>query len=199
MTTGRRILLSLLAIGLTGAVIGASTWSAFFSTTSSSSNKLTAGTVTIGDNDLGGALLSLTNAKPGDSSTRCILVTYSGSLNAYVRMYAAVTGSLGDYVDLTVTRGTDSSPSFSSCAGTFTPDPTDYIGAGAGVVYSGLLSSFPTSATAANEPTAASPATWNSSAGAHSYRFTATLRADAPAAAQGASANATFTWEAKNK
>ena len=198
MTTGRRVLLSLVAIGMTAAVIGASTWSAFFGTTSSSGNRLTAGTVTIGDNDAGGALLALTNAKPGDSSTRCILVTYSGSLDAYVRMYAAVTGSLGGYVDLTVTRGTDSSPAFSSCTN-FTPDATNYVGAGPGVVYSGLLSSFPTSATASNEPTAGSPATWNAAAGVHSYRLTATLRADAPAAAQGASSTATFTWEAKNQ
>lgn len=197
MSTARRVLLSLLAVGLTGAAIGATTFSAFSSTTANPNNQLTAGTVAIGDNDAGGALVSLTNAKPGDTSSRCILVTYTGSLPANVRLYGSVTGTLGGYVDLTVTRGTDSSPSFSSCAN-FTADATNYIGSGAGVVYSGLLSGFPTSASAGNEPTAGSPATWSTST-AHSYRIAATLRSDAPAAAQGATANVTFTWEATNQ
>jgi hypothetical protein len=153
--------------------------------------------VSIADNDAGGALISLTNAKPGDTSSRCILVTYSGSLPANVRLYAAVTGTLGDYVDLTVTRGTDSAPSFSSCA-SFTADATNYIGSGAGVIYSGVLSSFPTSATAANEPTSGAPATWTNST-THSYKITATLQASAPTAAQGASSTVTFTWEASNQ
>ena len=40
-----------------------------------------------------------------------------------------------------MTRGTDSSPSFASCAN-FTADSTNYIGSGAGVIYSGNLSAF---------------------------------------------------------
>jgi hypothetical protein len=198
LSTPRRILLSLLVLGLTGSAVGASTWSKFFGTSASAGNRFTAGTVSIGDNDAGSALLTLTAARPGDSSTRCIKVTYAaGSLAANVRLYAATTGTLGNYVDLTVTRGSDSAPSFPSCAG-FTADGANYLGSGPGVVYSGLLSSFPTSATAGNEPTSGSPATWSSS-DAHSYKFTATLRSDAPAAAQGLSSTATFTWEAKNQ
>ncbi|HEX8067981.1 MAG TPA: TasA family protein [Thermoleophilaceae bacterium] len=196
MTTARKVILSLLVLGLTGVAVGAVTWSAFYGTTQSSGNSFAAGTIAIGDNDAGSALLTLSNARPGDSSTRCIKVSYTGSLAASVRMYAATSGTLASHVDLVVTRGTDSSPSFPSCTG-FSPDATNYVGAGAGVVYSGLLSAFPTSGTATSEPPGA-PATW-SSPDAHSYKFTATLRTDAPASAQGVSATADFTWEARSQ
>ena len=95
---------------------------------------------------------------------------------------------------LTVTRGTDSSPSFDSCAN-FTPDATNYVGAGNGVVYSGPLSSFPASyAAGIVDPTSGSPETWSQSE-AHSYRFVVTLQDDN--AAQGLTGNALFTWEAR--
>ena len=140
--------------------------------------------------------MTLSNAKPGDFTTRCITVTYSGSLAANVRIYAAVSGAMGSYVDLTVTRGTNSS-AFPSCTN-FTADSTNYIGAGTGVIYSGTLASFPTSGGAGNEPTSGSPATWNNG-DPHSYKFTATFQSSAPAAAQGSTATADFTWEATNQ
>jgi hypothetical protein len=44
-----------------------------------------------------------------------------------MRLYGTVTGSLGPYLTLTVTRGADSGPSFPSCA-SFSADATNYIG-----------------------------------------------------------------------
>jgi predicted ribosomally synthesized peptide with SipW-like signal peptide len=192
----RRLLLTALVLGGLVAVAGTATFSAFSSQTSSSGNSFAAGTVQITDNDAGTAMLALTNAQPGDSDTSCIVLTYSGTLDSTVRLYGAVAGALGPYLTLTVTRGTDSSPSFDSCTN-FSADATDYIGSGNGVVYQGALSAFPsTYAAGLVDPTSGSPETWTSPE-AHSYRFVVTLANDN--AAQGQSATAAFTWEARNQ
>jgi len=191
----RKVLLSILVVAIVAAVTGTGTYAAFSGTTANPSNAFAAGTVTISDNDAAGSLLSLSNATPGNSSTGCIKITYSGSLNGNVHLYGSSTGSLPSYLTLTVTRGTDSSPSFASC-GNFTADSTNYIGSGAGVIYSGNLSAFPsTYGGGVVDPTSGSPATWSTS-DAHSYKFVVTVQNNA--AAQGLSSTASFTWEARN-
>lgn len=191
----RRTVLTLLVIGVAGLLAGAGSYAVFTATTGNTGNSFTSGTVAIQDNDSNTAMLALANAKPGDADTSCIRIEYTGSLDSTVRLYGSVSGSLANYVTLTVTRGTDSSPSFDSCAN-FTADATNYIGAGNGVVYSGPLSSFPASyAAGIVDPTSGSPETWSQSE-AHSYRFVVTLQDDN--AAQGLTGNASFTWEARN-
>jgi predicted ribosomally synthesized peptide with SipW-like signal peptide len=191
-----RLRLTAFVLGGLLAVAGTATFSAFSSQTSNSGNSFAAGTVHLTDNDAGTAMLALTNAQPGATDTSCIVLTYSGTLDSTVRLYGAVAGALGPYLTLTVTRGTDSSPSFDSCTN-FTADATDYIGSGNGVVYQGLLSAFPsTYAAGLVDPTSGSPETWTSPE-AHSYRFVVTLANDN--AAQGLSTTAAFTWEARNQ
>jgi predicted ribosomally synthesized peptide with SipW-like signal peptide len=191
----RKLLLTALILGCFAVVSGAATYSAFSSQTSSSGNSFAAGTVQLTDNDAGSAMLSLSNAQPSASDTSCILLTYSGSLASTVRLYGTISGGLASYLTLTVTRGTDSSPSFDSCS-SFTADGTDYIGAGNGVIYQGNLSAFPTTyAAGLVDPTSGSPESWTTSE-THSYRFVVTLQNDN--AAQGSSATAAFTWEARN-
>jgi hypothetical protein len=53
---------------------GAATWSNLNATATNASNSFAAGTVTISTNSSGTAQLSLTNAKPGSTSTGCIEV-----------------------------------------------------------------------------------------------------------------------------
>lgn len=191
----RRSVTTMLVIGVAGLLAGAGSYAVFTATTGNTGNSFASGTVAIQDNDSNTAMLALANAKPGDADTSCIRIEYTGSLDSTVRLYGSVSGSLASYLTLTVTRGTDSSPSFDSCAN-FTPDATDYIGAGNGVVYSGPLSSFPASyAAGIVDPTSGSPETWSQSE-AHSYRFVVTLQDDN--AAQGLTGNASFTWEARN-
>ncbi len=191
----RKVLLSLLVLGALGAVAGFGSYSAFTATTTNSGNTITAGSVAIEDNDAGGAMLALANAKPGDADTSCIRVRYTGSLSATVRLYASLTGSLPQYVNLTVTRGTGAA-GFDDCTG-FTADATDYNGNGAGVVYSGTLGSFPTTyAAAIVDPKAATPESWTNGE-EHWYRFTITLQDTN--AAQGLTGTAGFTWEARNE
>jgi hypothetical protein len=199
MTLARRLLATLVVCGLAAVAVAAATWSSFSATTANPSNAFTAGTVAISDNDAG-ATLSASSMSPGSSTNGCIQVTYTGSLAATVHQYANTTGSLAQYLNLTITRGTQSAPTFPSCSG-FSADSTNYVGAGAGVVYSGTLSSFASTYTSyanglLDAPGAAQ--TWNNN-DAHAYMFTITLPSGAPAAAQGLSSTATFSWEAQNQ
>lgn len=198
MTTARKALLTFLVVGIAGAGAGIGSYSAFTATTGNSGNAITAGSVAIEDNDNGTALFTtLTNMKPGDSETSCIKVKYTGSLAATVRLYASVSGSLKDYLDLTVTRGTDSNPSYDSCTNFSAAGEANYIGQGPGVVYSGTLAAFPTSYSAGLvDPTSGSPESWTMNE-QHSYKLTLTLQNQN--AAQGLTATAGFTWEARDE
>jgi hypothetical protein len=159
------------------------------------SDQFSTGTVIIGDNSSGSTLFTLSAADPGSTANGCIKVTSTGSVASTVTLYGSTTGALAPYVNLIVTRGTDSSPSYASCAN-FTADGTNYLGAGNGVIYTGTLAAFPTTyAAGIVDPLAASPESWTLNE-AHAYMVTATLVNDN--AAQGLSATATFTWEARN-
>lgn len=192
----RKLLLTLLVLGGLLSVSGVATYSAFSSPTTNSGNSFATGTVLITDNDLDSAMLSLSNAQPGASDTSCILVAYLGTLSSTVKLYGSVAGALAPYLTLTITRGDDLTPIFDDCVG-FTPDLTDYIGAGQGVIYQGALSAFPASyATGLVDPVAGSPETWTV-AEARVYRFVVSVVNDNNA--QGQSATASFTLEAQNQ
>ena len=192
----RRPLLILIAAGLLGS-IGGGVHAAFFSSTSSTGNAFAAGSVVLGDNDGGsGAVVTLSNAQAGATDTGCIRLDYTGSLGATVRHYATVSGTLVPHLSLKVTRGADSSPSFRSCS-SFTPDATNYIGAGAGVIYNGPLGSFPsTYAAGIVDPVGGSPETWTNPE-VHSYKLEITVASTT--AIEGLSGSATFRWEARNQ
>lgn len=194
---GRTKLLVLLALASLATVSAATgTHAAFVATTPNTGNAITSGTVAIGDNDSGGVLMSLANAIPGDQTTGCVRVTYTGSLASAVRLYGTVSGALAPYLTLTVTRGTQASGTFPTCTG-FTADATSYIGQGAGVVFSGALSTYPsTYAAGLVDPIAATPETWTASE-THAYQFNVVLQNDPAAANKTASAN--FTWEARQQ
>lgn len=187
--------LAVVLVAVAAGTVGA-TYAAFTAVTSNAGNSIESGTVAIGDNDGGTALLGLSAATPGSSDTGCVRVTYTGSLAARVRLFGTTTGALAPYLVLTVVRGTDSAPSFDSCAN-FTADATNYIGAGAGVIWTGLLSSFPsTYAAGVVDPTAGTPESWTTSE-AHSYKFVVSP-VDSNAA-QGLSSTLGVTWEARNQ
>ena len=151
--TGVKVVFSLALLIGVWSVAGGGTYAALSGTTSNTSNAFSAGTVVLTDNDGGStAMFNFANQRPGVTATSCIKVLYSGTLSATVKLYGTVTGTLGPYVNLVVTRGTDSTPSFSGCSG-FTPDPTNYNGLGAGVLYSGTLAGYPAGyASAVSDP-----------------------------------------------
>jgi hypothetical protein len=192
---GSKLALTTLSVVLFGAAF-AGTFAVFSSASSNPSNAFSAGTVVLTDNDLGAAMLALAGAKPGDSDTSCIRITYSGSLPSTVRLYGTTTGTgLDTYLSLTVTRGTLPSGTFDNCTG-FTADATNYIGAGVGVIYSGTLQAYGDDyAGGLIDPKPATPESWTT-AETHDYRFAVTVLDND--SAQGKNATQVFTWEARS-
>lgn len=180
------------ALVLSAAVWSGGTWSAFDQTESSPGNAVTAGRVALADNAGGAPLLTLSGARSGSSVTSCTKVTYGGTVPAAVRLYATVGGSgLADDLTLTITRGTiGGTPAAKSCT-SFAADTTNYLGRGAGVIYSGTLAAFPGSAgSALLDPTSAAAAEWEAGE-AHAYKLTVTMAGSSGA---GTNATAAFTW-----
>jgi predicted ribosomally synthesized peptide with SipW-like signal peptide len=190
----RKILLTLLLIGATSALAGFGTFSAFSSTTTNSGNSFAAGTVFVDDNDAGAAMYTVSNQKPGVATTRCIKVTYSGTMAADVKLYTTSTvGAVADYIDLTVEKGSGN-PAFPNCTG-FSPEST---------VYTGELDDFTTSKNSYANGIAAFPGSqtqWNQN-DTLVYRFTLTLQDDNNAnggATPLSTGSHAFTWEARNQ
>ncbi len=74
-------------------------------------------TLALGDDDGGGALFTLPAAKPGESVTRCIRITYDGSPGQAVRLSAVAqgAGTLAPFIDVDIDAG--SGGGFAGCAG----------------------------------------------------------------------------------
>lgn len=196
MQTRTKILRTLGVLAMLAALAATGVFSAFSSQTDNPGNVVTAGTVTLADNDGGSALYSLTAAKPGDSQASCIQVSYTGSLASTVRLYMPSSiGALGAQVNLKIEPGTQTSPSFPSCTG-FTPDA-------GGALFDGTLASFAAShdsyANGLGDNPGTSATAW-SSGDAVVYRVTATLSASAPNSVQNESTGAhVLRWEAQNQ
>jgi Camelysin metallo-endopeptidase len=193
--TTTKVLLTALCVGALGSLAAMGVFGAFSSTTTNAGNTITAGTVAIADNDAGAAMYSISNAKPGESVSKCIKVTYTGTIDADVHIYTTSTiGSLGQYVDLTITPGTQTTPTFPSCTG-FTADA-------GGALYSGTLQNFGSTKNSyatgvVDYPGSGTKWTANESV---VYQVTATLQSSAPDTAQGLTTGShTFTWEARNQ
>ena len=193
MSRGRKTLLSLLLVGALGAVAGIGTFSAFSATTVNAGDSFAAGTVVISDDDANAAMYTITGAKPNDVVTRCIRVTYTGSLPALVRLYTTTPiNAFGQYVTLSIDKGTmPGATTFPNCTG-FTPDAVPNI-------FTGTLSSFGTDRTNFATDVPANPGAavqWVNN-DTVVYRFTLTMQ-DNALAVGGSSGVHSFTWEAQN-
>jgi hypothetical protein len=190
MSRTRKALLSAVIMGLAGLGT-AGTFSAFSATTSNGNNSFAVGDVTIADNDAGAAMFAVTNAKPLQTEDRCIKVTYTGSLDSTVKLYSSAVGAAGTYLNLTVTSGTQATPSFSGCTG-FTADAN-------GDVYSGTLATFASTRTGWSNGLAINPpsATEWVQNDAVVYRFRLQVQDDSNAQTL-STGTWSFTWEAQN-
>lgn len=196
MSHRSKLLRTLLVLGIVASVAGAGVFSAFSSQTDNPGNVITAGTVVLADNDGGTALYAMTAAKPGESTTSCIKVSYTGSLPATVRVLTPSTiGELGTSVSLKIEPGTQATSTFPSCTG-FTPDS-------GGALYEGTLAAFATEHNAFANGVTDFPGTsatkWVTNDSVV-YRITATLSAAAPESAQGKTTGThIIRWEAQNQ
>lgn len=192
MSRTRKVLKTLLVVGVVGTVAGVGSFSAFTSQADNDGNVVAAGTVVLADNDGGTTpLYEITNAKPGSTQTSCIRVAYTGSLDATVKLYTPSTiGDLGPEVNLKIESGTQASPSFPSCTG-FSAETT---------LFDAALSTFPTTYAGGVTDYPGTVATKWVNGDAVVYRVTATLSASAPDSAQGDTTGLhTLRWAAQNQ
>ena len=188
----RKLLLTLLIVGVLGSLAAFGTYSAFTATTSNDNNSFAAGTVKI--EDAGGQTTALfnnvTNQGPGTTTQRCIRVKYSGSLASTVHMYIpSVTN--GASFNVTVERGSGlTDPTVRTCGG-FSASSTAFATAG--------LDTFPVNY-GGNLAGKAGDAAWAQN-DTVDYRITLSPVDDAtPNAHTSAVSTGTFsvTWEARN-
>lgn len=161
---------------------------ATFSSQTASTSSWAAGSVTLGDDDSGSAMFTVSDIYPGRSESRCLRVSYTGNLPADVKLYIRP-GDLGGNglaaaLKFTIEQGTGGS--FADCSA-FTPDS-------AGT----LVNDEPLAITAANRSTVATGIGNWSPTGAQSktYRFTYALADDS--SVQGRTASVRFTWTASS-
>jgi hypothetical protein len=193
MSVKRKLSVSVLACAILAAIAGmAMTFSAFTATTKNDGNQFKSGSVVLTDNDVDTQLFSMADMQPGTTQSKCLKVTYSGSLDSLVKLYATTTSStpaknLAPYLDVTVTRGSFSGaePAGMACDG-FTP------AAQGAQIYSGTLASFPSA-----YATGAADATTFHKDDTAVYQVTVSLQDNDAAQAKDATTNLTF--EARDK
>jgi hypothetical protein len=188
----RKFLLTALVVGGLSALVGLGTYSAFTATTANAGNSISSGTVQIAQHTGATTLYNVSNQKPGDTTTKCVRVTYSGSLTASaVKLYVSSGITNGTQYNLEIDRG----------SGMTTLDGTDSCAgfSQSSVAYNGNLGSLgSTYATGVDGKNAA--ATWATN-DAVDYRFIITQNDDPTANAHTSalsSGSHTFTWEARS-
>lgn len=89
---GKRMALSLLAVGVTALIVSAASFALFSAQAVNNNNTFSAGTVTLGA--VAGCSNTINNIAPGDTGSFNCSVTYTGSLSAWVGYNASITGDL---------------------------------------------------------------------------------------------------------
>ena len=185
----------MVVVGALASLVAFGVFGLFTATTQNSGNEIASGTVSFSDNDSGSALYNASGARPGDTYTKCIKVTYTGTLPSEVHLYSPSSpGPLAQYVDLTITQGSQSSSTFPDCTG-FTADTI-------GVIFTGTVQSFEQThtnyATGVDADTSDLDSFWHPNDSVV-YKFQATLQAGTPDTGQGSSTGVhSFEWEARN-
>ena len=187
--SSRKLLGSLIAVAMLVIVGVVGTRAAISATTGNAGNQFNAGTIDLADNDGGSYMYQANNVQPGDSISKCIKVTYTGSLNSTVKLFMDTPiDAIGPYVDMSVDVGTQATSSFPNCAG-FTSTQSLYSGTLAGfqATYGSAASGL------AYSPNGGSPWTNNDSV---VYQVTLTLQNTARPAGADFSGTHTYTWQA---
>jgi len=195
----RRLAATAAALGLAGVLAGVGTWSAFSDTTANDNNTFAAGTVILTDDQAASTpMYTLSALDPTDPvHAKCIVVSYSGTLPASVRLYGTTGGTgLANYLNLKVTRGSISPSTTPGDCTNFAPDATNYVSQGNGVIYNGTLAGYPDDESGAIvDPNAAAPESWTNPE-SHAYKLEISVADNNDA--QGRTATQSFTWLARH-
>jgi hypothetical protein len=189
----RKLLLTLLIVGVLGSIAAFGTYSAFTATTTNSGNSFAAGTVAIQDENGAATALfnNITNQAPSTSTSKCIRIKYTGSLASKVHFYGPSTAN-GDKFQIQVERGSGLTDlaTRGSCAG-FSSSSTAFTTAD--------LTGFPTAYTG-GVVGKASDASWAQD-DTVDYRFTLSVKDDSTANAHTSAISTgsfAITWEAQS-
>ena len=185
------VVVSVLGVGGSMAVVWDASNSAFSATTNNPTNNWTAGTVDLTNDSSGTALFTVNPMKPGQTGSKCVVVTSTSNLAATVKMYttggtSSQTKAVGDNLTLVVTQGTGTAGG-GSCAG-FTAD--------SGITTTKTATTFASTYTNFGNGFG----TWAPAAGTvtHVYQVQWTFNAAAPNSTQAGTTAIGFTWELQN-
>jgi hypothetical protein len=189
----RKILISALVVGVLGSIAALGIFGFFSASTQTSGNELSAGTVAVSDNDGGSAMFNVRGAEPNDTWTRCIKVTYTGSLPADMKIYTRdAIGPLAGYLDLEIIQGHQTSPVYPDCTG-FTPDAT-------GTIFHGSFESPVPGSWEYGLPIYPAGQTSWSTGDSLTFKMIMTLDPDTPDTLQASSTGTlTSVWESRNQ
>lgn len=141
----RNLLATVVVLGLLVAAVGIAVFSAYTSVTSNDGNQFSAGSIQLTDDDGGSALFNVAGFTPGDTFTRCLRVRYdsTGGVQSEVRLFGRTVGTLADFLDLRIRRGSAPVGGPAGSCGGFTPEAADHVGLGPGVIVDDTLADFP--------------------------------------------------------
>jgi hypothetical protein len=167
---------------------------AFTSSTANTGNTLTSGSVGITNERTGSVVFSgVSGLIPGNTATKCVTVTYGGTVAASVKLYASAYSDTGLADDLHLTLEEGDGGTYTSCTG-FTR--TSYL-----INDQALATVFNPSGTASRRDYASGlGGTWTPAANptVKTYRFTYSLPPATGNSAQATNVAVTFTWEARS-
>ncbi|CAN5208718.1 hypothetical protein BH11ACT4_BH11ACT4_01690 [soil metagenome] len=183
------------AVVAAGLLIWQLSSAAFTAQTQNVGNNWATGTVVLSDDDQGAAGFQVTNVKPGDTGTNCILVTSKSSVPGVVKMYVTRLGAQGLENYITISSESGTGGSFGNCAGFVADAPADPA-----------TSLADSAASYSNYATGVLPwtTTGNSAGESKTYRITwlfdtGSLDQTAIDALQGKAASADVVWELQSQ
>lgn len=161
---------------------------ALFTDTTDATAPVGAGTVVLTDDDFASAVFNATNLKPGQTTSGCIAVTYSGSLDATIGLTTVASSAN------TTANPQNLTPDVNLTLEHFVSEDCS----GAGTTLSNPADTMDTYWGGALPP---NPDAWTATGGAdttQSYKVTVELDTNAANAAQGEDATISLLWTASN-
>jgi hypothetical protein len=106
-----------IAILIAGSLVWQGSNAAFTATTRSAGNNWATGSVVLSDDSLGAAAFRVSGVTPGQTGSKCLVVTSQSTVPGEVRVYLATLGPQGLENNITVSLQIGTGGSFADCTG----------------------------------------------------------------------------------